>query len=328
MAEKQGVIILYKYEELLERLPLEDQGRILQAALKYDRTGEAPSIENPVADMLFSLMKTDIDQLRNSWERRVIANQGNGKKGGRPKKNPTKAKEPSGLIETPEKPMGFSENPTKAKEPDIDIDNGIDNDYEFGSGDIITVSETKKPPPLIFIKKIKEEAVRLGYNLDTGLTQKMFDFITKFDIPFQWLEGPFNFAIFADGWIKTNDKYAKKKPQELNLIFASSFGWENLHNAYPSWCENQKREVAEKTRRKAKQEALEKAKADKPTECPKCRKPLPDDLQCRDCQGGIVFSDVDFKYIFHEWPTGYHPDKPFDFAAILRANKLKAEWSG
>jgi hypothetical protein len=67
-ADKKGVIIYYKYKTLLASLPPEDQGRILMASLEYDETGTRIHLENPAAEMLFSVMIMDFEAPVASWE--------------------------------------------------------------------------------------------------------------------------------------------------------------------------------------------------------------------------------------------------------------------
>jgi len=72
--EKQGVILLYKYRQLLEQLPSDEQGKILMASLLYDETGEETEFDNPVTKMLFSVMKIDFDNMKNNWEAKKKSN--------------------------------------------------------------------------------------------------------------------------------------------------------------------------------------------------------------------------------------------------------------
>lgn len=66
--EKTGVILLYKYEELLKMLPPEEQGKILMASIAYDKTGEIAKFDNPATQMLFAMMKQDFDRMKENWE--------------------------------------------------------------------------------------------------------------------------------------------------------------------------------------------------------------------------------------------------------------------
>jgi len=79
--KKQGVIILYKYRQLLEKLTNEEQGKILMAALLYDETGQLTEFDNPVTSMLFAVMKIDIDNMRDNWEKAKNAKSEAGKRG-------------------------------------------------------------------------------------------------------------------------------------------------------------------------------------------------------------------------------------------------------
>lgn len=154
MADKQGVLIYYKYRKLLEKLPREIQGDIFMASLLYDETGEISEFEDPAAQMLFSMMILDFDALRKSWDETCKKNSDNGKKGGRPKNPP--------VFEETQKTHRFFENPTKptvTQKSHKDKDNEKDNDQENEKGNDNTALSFSPPP---FSKQEALDGITVG----------------------------------------------------------------------------------------------------------------------------------------------------------------------
>lgn len=159
MADRKSFIFYTEYREQLSMLPAEQVGELVFALMDYQETGTLPELPKGSAlAMCFSFIKSRIDKDNAKYEETCERNKENGKKGGRPAKEPVseqtdiKTKEtdikptedntkPSGFSENrtvfeetdqnPTKPNGFSEtqqNPTKPKKPDNDNDN--DNDLK------------------------------------------------------------------------------------------------------------------------------------------------------------------------------------------------------
>lgn len=94
-------------------------GRLFRALLRYS-SGEDVELINLQGreEVLFDVYSQQIDRDTEAYEKKVAANQDNGKKGGRPKKNP----------ENPENPVGFLET---QKTQDKDKDKGNDLKKRF-----------------------------------------------------------------------------------------------------------------------------------------------------------------------------------------------------
>lgn len=124
---KHNVLISTGYATQIEKLSGEQAKSLLLAICAYQEETDMPELD-PVTDMLFSVMKEEIDENTKRYEAQCVRNRENGKKGGRPKKNP---EEPT---ETQNNPVGFSKTEPNPENPDSDSDNdsdnGIDNDLK------------------------------------------------------------------------------------------------------------------------------------------------------------------------------------------------------
>lgn len=136
MSDKKSFVFYTEYREHLEMLPPEQIGELMLALIDYQETGEVPDLPKGSAlAMCFSFIKKRMDKDNIKYEEKCERNKENGKKGGRPAKEPV-------IEETdnnPKKPNGFSENRTVIEETDnnpteprkADNDNEYDSDNEY-----------------------------------------------------------------------------------------------------------------------------------------------------------------------------------------------------
>lgn len=134
MSDKKSFVFYTEYREHLEMLPPEQIGELMLALIDYQETGEVPDLPKGSAlAMCFSFIKKRMDKDNIKYEEKCERNKENGKKGGRPAKEPV-------IEETdnnPKKPNGFSENRTVIEETDNNpteprkADNEYDSDNEY-----------------------------------------------------------------------------------------------------------------------------------------------------------------------------------------------------
>ncbi len=154
MSDKKSFVFYTEYREHLEMLPPEQIGELMLALIDYQETGEVPDLPKGSAlAMCFSFIKKRMDKDNIKYEEKCERNKENGKKGGRPAKEPVieetdnNPKKPNGFSENrtvieetdnnPKKPNGFSENRTVIEETDNNpteprkADNEYDSDNEY-----------------------------------------------------------------------------------------------------------------------------------------------------------------------------------------------------
>lgn len=197
MSDKKSFVFYTEYREHLEMLPPEQIGELMLALIDYQETGEVPDLPKGSAlAMCFSFIKKRMDKDNIKYEEKCERNKENGKKGGRPAKEPV-------IEETdnnPKKPNGFSENRTVIEETDnnpteprkadneYDSDNEYDNDcdneeYIHTPEKICANAHTKKavkshkkPDPVVYSDVPElDEAIHEFIKFRNGMKKPMSD---------------------------------------------------------------------------------------------------------------------------------------------------------
>jgi hypothetical protein len=86
--EKNSFLIYLDYEEHFNLMTNEQLGQLIRAIIEYEKTRVVPKLEG-IVKMAFSFIKAQLDRDREKYEEKCSKNRENGKKGGRPKQNPT-----------------------------------------------------------------------------------------------------------------------------------------------------------------------------------------------------------------------------------------------
>lgn len=197
MSDKKSFVFYTEYREHLEMLPPEQIGELMLALIDYQETGEVPDLPKGSAlAMCFSFIKKRMDKDNIKYEEKCERNKENGKKGGRPAKEPV-------IEETdnnPKKPNGFSKNrtvieetdnnptePRKAdndNEYDNDCDNDCDNEEYIHTPEKIcanahtkkAVKSHKKPDPVVYSDVPElDEAIHEFIKFRNGMKKPMSD---------------------------------------------------------------------------------------------------------------------------------------------------------
>ena len=122
--DKRGVVFRPSFYEAIKPLPNEDRLAMYDAVVKYGLEGETPKLEG-ILQSLFVLMKPNIDASQKNY----LTSVENGKKGGRPPKNPAITQQkPSN------NPAITQQKPSNNHDIDIDIDTDTDIDTATAIG--------------------------------------------------------------------------------------------------------------------------------------------------------------------------------------------------
>jgi len=290
VADKFSVLIKHEHFELINNADLSnDEYRLIMNAIyEYDKIGKIPEFKDRVLKVLFSTIKSDLDKNRKKWEETVQIRSEAGKRGmearWRGKHEITQ------ITDNNKNNTDSSDNTCYQDITDITniTDSDLDsvNEFENGGGN-------DSPPPQL-IQKIQQESKRLGFTLDKELAAKAA--ASGIDPP--WLERPLSFPEFVHERLAENPKYRNKTPNEMTLLFAAAFAWENLRLEYPKWKQEKKHELEELEKLKF----LEAAKKNHPVKCEYCGH---EDLQlydekywCKECGASSTFNE---KKIEWEW---------------------------
>lgn len=193
MSDKKSFVFYTEYREHLEMLPPEQIGELMLALIDYQETGEVPDLPKGSAlAMCFSFIKKRMDKDNIKYEEKCERNKENGKKGGRPAKEPV-------IEETdnnPKKPNGFSKNrtvieetdnnPTEPRKADNDneYDNDCDNEEYIHTPEKIcanahtkkAVKSHKKPDPVVYSDVPElDEAIHEFIKFRKGMKKPMSD---------------------------------------------------------------------------------------------------------------------------------------------------------
>lgn len=130
---RASFIFYSSYYDAISELPPEEQGQIYKAIIDYGIAQVEPTNLTPAGKMCFKLIRPTIDAALSRYDASVE----NGKKGGRPTKNPqeTQGKPSQNLEETHTKPTNNLKQtqiePSQNLNKDIDMDMDIDVDLDI-----------------------------------------------------------------------------------------------------------------------------------------------------------------------------------------------------
>ena len=79
---KDSFIIYTKINEVLKELTDDQKGKLFQAIIDYEMTGEIPAIDDALVKVSFIPVRQDLDVNNEKWEETVKARQEAGRKGG------------------------------------------------------------------------------------------------------------------------------------------------------------------------------------------------------------------------------------------------------
>ena len=120
----RGCFLFYSsYFEAISELSVEEQGSIYKAIIDYGIANIEPENLTPTGKMCFKLIKPTIDASLKRYDASIQ----NGKKGGRPPKNPNETQQkPSKNLELTQ--QGLRQNLNKDNDKDKDKNNEREND--------------------------------------------------------------------------------------------------------------------------------------------------------------------------------------------------------
>ena len=110
-SERPSFLIYKSFFEPIKILSYENKGKLFEAIFEYQINGKLEA--EPQIQMAFAFFKNQFELDQKKWEKKIVAQIDNGKKGGRPRNSSEIT-----LDEKPKKPNqthGFFKKPTKPK---------------------------------------------------------------------------------------------------------------------------------------------------------------------------------------------------------------------
>lgn len=108
---KNGFVLYCSQYATINKLSTEEKGMLLEAIFHYQMTGEEMILNSFHVEIVFSMVKQQLDMDNEKYQKIVDRNKTNGANGGRPKKQ---------NQENPVGYLGNNENQEKPKKPDKD----------------------------------------------------------------------------------------------------------------------------------------------------------------------------------------------------------------
>jgi len=137
--------------------------------------------------------------------------------------------------------------------------------------------DTKNHQSSVNFKNIKKTANSLGFFLNKKQANA-FHCLNP-----TWLQGSYNFLVFAAEKIKQDRVDSEKSHSEWERIFAAGWKCEWWLDEYPIWRENKlKSEVVR---------SLDKIRITPPEKCPHCNADTGEKQECPECKSIIIYCD-------------------------------------
>ena len=211
MAESKKSFVLYNdYEKVFEMLTDEEAGKLIKHLFAYVNNKDT-ELEDRLLKLTFEPIKLQLMRDNKKYEAICERNKNNGKKGGRPKKNP---KNPLGYL-------GTQNNPEKPKKPDTDNDNDNDNDISIKSA---SVNDWKKSFDE-YKNQVREaftEAIQ-----DKTWMQKQQEYYPNINIKKSLEKACFNYWATEAGW--QNKRSKKTKAINWKTTFGNALAMKENH---------------------------------------------------------------------------------------------------
>ena len=167
MKKPNGIILSRQYETSFSYLSDQELASLIRALFYYANTEECPEDIVPTVRPLFEVIKLGLQHDFMAYDERCRMNSEHGKKGGRPRKNPTDEKT-CGFFEKAEKANNNINNNNNnnnninfKEEVNKDNDNDADAD-DLAARGMVSLSSKAPPPPPEEREKFWKELMELG----------------------------------------------------------------------------------------------------------------------------------------------------------------------
>lgn len=225
MARPKGLLIPFDKFVILDILPPEQYKNVLTKMRQYVEHGKEPEGLEPIEQVAFESLRSFMDENIKTYQRSILANRKNGRKGGRPRK----ATETDGIAEEPTETHGFSEKPTKTDgRLKYKVQSTTDTKVSDSSSAEALSPTTKNrfsPPDVETVK---------SYFAEKGGTEAQAIRFHAYYESNGWKVGrnPMkNWKAAASGWISRDRDEAKKANAPRNRAFMASRPAEEAENA-------------------------------------------------------------------------------------------------
>ena len=288
MTGKYAFYLPYKTIDALNRGKVTDTQfrQFIMGLINYDQNGVIPEFQDTGLNMLFEVLKSDIDYSWEKYDKTVEASRDAGKIGGSSKSqkkqaaarvNALKGGGPEHNQNAVKRPKQNEANPNKTIQNQTEKTTQADTDVRCKLPDINNNMNDDPSSPFFYLD-VKRQAGDRGFIIKHKQAQ---DFIDNVDNT--WLTGRFNFFDYIAEGIK--EKYFDLPLNEQTALFVDSWNQGFLISRFPAWRAEKERTAAETAKKKT---------FDNPPQiCEKCGAGLlrvtEDRIICKPCRRIIDF---------------------------------------
>lgn len=130
--QKNSFVLQTRLNAIVTKLSDKQAGILFKSILNYAENGIKANFEDGMVDVVFEMVRQDIDYNNRKYEETCVRNSSNGKKGGAPKGNHNAQKQPKTtdrLKNNPKQPKTTENKHNDVdNDVDVDVDNDVDND--------------------------------------------------------------------------------------------------------------------------------------------------------------------------------------------------------
>lgn len=205
----KGLLILFTSFKMLDILPDAEFRHVVNAMRRYVEIGSEPEGLEPIEQVAFESQREAMNGSIETYQRSILANRQNGRKGGRPRK----AVETDGITEEPTETHGFSEKPTETEKTHNKNKNNNNSDTN------VSESIGANAPPPTKSKKFSPPDVETvkNYFAEKGGTEgQAIQFFSYYE-SIGWKRGknPMQkWRAAATGWISRDREQHQTKPAQ------------------------------------------------------------------------------------------------------------------
>ncbi len=126
--QKNSFVLQTRLNAIVTKLSDKQAGILFKSILNYAENGIKANFEDGMVDVVFEMVRQDIDYNNRKYEETCVRNSSNGKKGGAPKGNHNAQKQPKTTDRLKNNPKQPKTTENKHNDVDNDVDVDIDND--------------------------------------------------------------------------------------------------------------------------------------------------------------------------------------------------------
>ena len=176
--QKNSFVLQTRLNAIVAKLSDKQAGTLFKGVLNYATNGVKANFDDGMVDVVFEMVRQDIDYNNRKYEETCVRNSSNGKKGGAPKGNHNAQKQPKTTDRLKNNPKQPKTTENKHNDVDNDVDVDIDNELlDKSNNKEKEIKEKEISISTRFVKPTVEEIKAYCTERNNGIdAQSFFDF--------------------------------------------------------------------------------------------------------------------------------------------------------